>query len=243
MTAIVGIQGKGWAVIAADSMTTYDDKPYYAKGMDKAVRKGDYVFAFAGDAVAGNIAEFLWTPPKLIKTMTLDAFMQVKVLPSLREAMKEHGYEPDAVKDPNAGFDALMCLNGVIYEIDEEYMWSRDDRGLYAVGSGGSLALGALATGFSKNSMKAAEFAARRAIKISADYCIGVGGDVKVITQKGNIMATMKKAAPSKKAAYAAYEKTEPKAQKKIELKKGESKAQVKKEVAKGMSMLKKKGK
>ena len=236
MTAIVGIQGKGWAVIAADSMTTYDDKPYYAKGMDKAVRKGDYVFAFAGDAVAGNIAEFLWTPPKIIKTMSLDAFMQVKVLPSLRDAMKEHGYEPDATKDPNAGFDALMCLNGVIYEIDEGYMWSRDDRGLYAVGSGGSLALGALATGFSKNSMKAAEFAARRAIKISADYCIGVGGDVKVITQKGIIMAT-------KKAAYAAFEKKEPAKQKKVELKKGESKAQVKKEVAKGMSMLKKKGK
>jgi len=224
MTAIVGIQGKGWAVIAADSMTTYDDKPYYAKGMDKAVRKGDYVFAFAGDAVAGNIAEFLWTPPKIIKTMPLDAFMQVKVLPSLRDSMKEHGYEPDAIKDPNAGFDALMCLNGVIYEIDEEYMWSRDDRGLYAVGSGGQLALGALATGFSKNSMKAAEFAARRAIKISADYCIGVGGDVKVITQKGNNMPAMKKKALSpamKKKAYAMAEKAEPKSEKAKEMKKG----------------------
>ncbi len=222
MTAIVGIQGKGWAVIAADSMTTYDDKPYYAKGMDKAVRKGDYVFAFAGDAVAGNIAEFLWTPPKLIKTMPLDAFMQVKVLPSLRDAMKEHGYEPDVNKDPNAGFDALICVNGVVYEIDEEYMWSRDDRGLYAVGSGGHLALGALATGFSKNSMKAAEFAARRAIKISADYCIGVGGDVKVITQKGNDMAAMKKLSPAmKKKAYAMAEKVESKPAKAKELKKG----------------------
>ena len=231
MTAIVGIQGKGWAVIAADSMTTYDDKPYYAKGMDKAVRKGDYVFAFAGDAIAGNIAEFLWTPPKLIKTMQLDAFMQVKVLPSLRDAMKEHGYEPDAVKDPNAGFDALMCLNGVIYEIDEQYLWSRDDRGLYSVGSGGQLALGALATGFSKNSIKAAEFAARRAIKISADYCIGVGGDVKVITQKGNNMPAMKKKAASpamKKKAYAMAEKAESRTAKAKELKKG-------------MSMLKKK--
>ena len=222
MTAIVGIQGKGWAVIAADSMTTYDDKPYYAKGMDKAVRKGDYVFAFAGDAIAGNIAEFLWIPPKIIKTMPLDAFMQVKVLPSLRDAMKEHGYEPDSIKDPNAGFDALMCLNGVIYEIDEEYMWSRDDRGLYSVGSGGALALGALATGFSKNSMKAAEFAARRAIKISADYCIGVGGDVKVITQKGNDMAAMKKLSPAmKKKAYAMAEKAESKPAKAKELKKG----------------------
>lgn len=47
----------------------------------------------------------------------------------------------------------------------------------------------------------------------------------------------------TKKAAYAAYEKTESKAQKKLELKKGESKAQVKKEVAMGKAMLKKKGK
>jgi len=54
-------------------------------------------------------------------------------------------------------------------------------------------------------------------------------------------MAAAKKI--TKKAAYAAYEKTEPMATKKKELKKGESKAQVKKEVAKGMSMLKKKGK
>jgi ATP-dependent protease HslVU (ClpYQ) peptidase subunit len=193
MTAIVGIQGKNWAVIAADSMTTYDDKPYYAKGMDKVIRKGDYVFAFSGDAIAGNIAEFLWTPPKAVRTMSTDAFMQIKVLPSLREAMKEHGYEPDTIKDPDAGFDALICLDGIIYEVDEDYLWSRDDRGLYAVGSGGALALGALATGFSKNSIKAAEFAARRAIKISADYNISVGGDVKVITQKGKQNGSSKK--------------------------------------------------
>ena len=241
MTAIVGIQGKGWAVIAADSMTTYDDKPYFSKSFEKVTRKGDYVFAFAGDAIAGNIANFIWTPPKFIKTVTTDVFVQTKVLPSLRDVLKDNGYEPDTTKNPDAGFDALICINGTIYEIDQDFLWSRDDRGLYAVGSGGSIALGALATGFSKNSMKAAEFAARRAIKISADYTISVGGDVKVITQKGNEMAAMKKI--TKKAAYAAYEKTEPKAQKKLELKKGESKAQVKKEVAKGMSMMKKKAK
>ena len=239
MTAIVGIQGKGWAVLAADSMTTYSDKPYFSKSFEKIVRKGDYVFGFAGDAVAGNIANYLWNPPKPVKTMTTDAFMQVKVLPSLREVMVENGYIPDTNKDPDAGFDALICLNGIVYEIDEDYLWSRDDRGLYAVGSGGAVALGALATGFSKNSFKAAEFAARRAIKISADYTISVGGDVKVITQKGNDMAGK----ITKKAAYAAYEKTEPKAQKKLELKKGESKAQVKKEVSMGKAMLKKKGK
>jgi hypothetical protein len=107
--------------------------------------------------------------------------------------MKDNGYEPDTIKDKDAGFDALICLNGIIYEVDQDYLWSRDDRGLYAVGSGGSLALGALATGFSKNSIKAAEFAARRAIKISADYNISVGGDVKIITQRGNTNGNGKK--------------------------------------------------
>jgi len=224
MTAIVGIQGKGWAVIAADSMTTYDDKPYFSKSFEKVTRKGDYVFAFAGDAIAGNIANFIWTPPKFIKTVTTDVFVQTKVLPSLRDVLKDNGYEPDTTKNPDAGFDALICINGTIYEIDQDFLWSRDDRGLYAVGSGGSIALGALATGFSKNSMKAAEFAARRAIKISADYTISVGGDVKVITQKGNEMPAMKKKALSpamKKKAYAMAEKAESKPQKAKELKQG----------------------
>lgn len=185
MTAIVGIQGKGWSLIAADSLTTYDDKPYYAKGQDKVHKKGDYVFAFAGDAIAGNIAYYLWNPPKYIKTVPTDIFMQTKVLPSLREVMQDNGYVVDTTKDKEAGFDALLSLNGVIYEIDQDYLWSRDDRGLYAVGSGGAIALGALAAaGMSKNSSKSADAVARRAIKISADYNISVGGDIKVIVQR-----------------------------------------------------------
>jgi len=223
MTAIVGIQGKGWAVIAADSMTTYNDKPYYSKDINKVVRKGEYVFAFAGDAIAGNIAEFLWNPPKLIKTMSLNAFVQSKVLPSLRWTMLEQGYSPDKTKDSDFGFDALLCLNGIIYEIDESFMWSRDDRGLYSVGSGGDIALGALATGFNRTSIKSAESAARKAIRISADYTISVGGNIKVITQKGNNMAmAKKKITPAmKKKAYAMQEKAEPKATKAKEMKAG----------------------
>ena len=50
-------------------------------------------------------------------------------------------------------------------------------------------------------------------------------------------MAAAKKITKAK--AYAAFEKTEPKATKKMELKKGESKAEVAKEVKKGMSILK----
>lgn len=239
MTAIVGIQGNGWALLAADSMTTYDDKPYYAKGQEKIIKKGDYIFAFAGDAIAGNIATYLWHPPKFIKSMHIDNFMQSKVLPSLREVMADNGYYASK-EDKESGFDVLICLNGVIYECDHDYLWSRDDRNLYAIGSGGAVALGAIAAGgYTKSSIKSAEFAARRAIRISAEYNIGVGGDIKVISQKrkANIMAM------NKAKAYKAYEKTESKSMKKAEMKKSEGKKEKAREVKKGMSILKKKGK
>jgi hypothetical protein len=48
----------------------------------------------------------------------------------------------------------------------------------------------------------------------------------------------MAKMSPKMMKAYSAYEKTEPKAMKKKELKKGETKAQKAKEVKKGMHMM-----
>ena len=100
MTAIVGIQGKGWAVLAADSMTTYTDKPYVAKGCDKIVKINEYLVAVAGDAIAGDILNNLWQPPKVIKTQDPDRFMMIRVLPSIKQTLTEAGYDP-APKNKN----------------------------------------------------------------------------------------------------------------------------------------------
>jgi ATP-dependent protease HslVU (ClpYQ) peptidase subunit len=43
-----------------------------------------------------------------------------------------------------AGWDALICFNGKLYQVSDDYGYMRDDRGLYGIGSGGGLALGAL---------------------------------------------------------------------------------------------------
>ena len=182
MTAIVGIQLKNAAVIAADSRITYNDKPYVAKGIEKVITKGDYVIAFAGDDQAANIAQYMWNPPKLSRTMSSDKFMMSKVLPSLRKAMVENGYNPDN-DDKDAGFDALISINGIIYEISHQYTFSRDDGGFYAVGSGGSLALGAVAM-IEPKTIKEAEEVATKAIQISANYNTTVGGDTQVVIQR-----------------------------------------------------------
>jgi ATP-dependent protease HslVU (ClpYQ) peptidase subunit len=184
MTAIVGIQGKGWAVLASDSMVSYDDKPFYARGMDKVITRNEYAWAFAGDALAGDITTHFWKPPKVNKTMSTDNFFMTKVIPSLKQCLTKNGYVVDK-EDKEAGFDALVLVNGTIYQTETTYGWMRDDKGLYAIGSGGRTALGVVAALTANEcTMKVAEEIAEKAIKISSDYNIYVGGDVQITTQR-----------------------------------------------------------
>lgn len=186
MTAIVGIQGKGWCVLAADSMTTYTDRPYVAKGYDKIVKVGEYLIAVAGDAIAGDILNNLWQPPKVIKTQDPDRFMMIRVLPSIKQTLTEAGYEvaPKTKPDDDVGWDALLCFNGKLYQISDDYGYMRDDRGLYGIGSGGGLALGALvALGTETITHAKAASAAKKSINIAIQYNIWCGGIASIKTQ------------------------------------------------------------
>jgi ATP-dependent protease HslVU (ClpYQ) peptidase subunit len=186
MTAIVGIQGKGWAVLGADTMTTYTDRPYVAKGCDKIVKIGEYLVAVAGDAIAGDILNNLWQPPKVIKTQDPDRFMMIRVLPSIKQTLTEAGYDsaPKNNKDDDAGWDALVCFNGKIYQVSDDYGYMRDDKGLYGIGSGGAIALGALAAmDMERRTHAKAASAAKKAINISIQYNIWCGGTANIKTQ------------------------------------------------------------
>lgn len=186
MTAIIGVQGKGWAVLAADSVTTYSDRPYVAKGWEKIVKVGDYLLAVAGDATAGDILNHLWQPPKPVKTADTDKFIISKLLPSIRQVLTEHGYDPNPAnkKDDDAGWDALIAFNGKIYQLTDDYGFMRDERGLYAIGSGGATALGAIAAMDAdlRTHTKAAS-AAKKAINIAIQYNVWCGGSANVKTQ------------------------------------------------------------
>jgi len=186
MTAIVGIQGKGWAVIAADSMTTYTDRPYVAKGCDKIVKVGEYLVAVAGDAIAGDILNNLWQPPKVIKTQDPDRFMMIRVLPSIKQTLTEAGYDPTpkGKNDDDAGWDALICFNGKLYQVSDDYGYMRDDKGFYGIGTGGGLALGALVSMESETKTHAkATGVAKKAINIAIQYNIWCGGTASIKTQ------------------------------------------------------------
>ncbi len=188
MTAIIGIQCKDGAVLAADSRTTYDDRAYHSPSIEKIIEKSGYAFAFAGDGAAANVAKHLWMLPRLPKTANVDDFVMTKLLPTLRDACNKHGYTPDK-SDANSGFQALIIVNGVIYQIDHEYDYVQDDTGHYAIGSAGKIGLGVLHA-LAKPTMKTTEALplAKKAIEASIKYDLSAGGNITSLAMKKKVV-------------------------------------------------------
>ena len=97
--------------------------------------------------------------------------MIAKAMPSLRKCLTDNGYnfeeETNKSKDgPRCQF--LMAVGGEIFDIDEDLSVSRNDKDMYAIGSGSSYALGALAAGADIN--RAMEIAAELTAFTSGPY-------------------------------------------------------------------------
>ena len=161
MTTLLGIQGDGFALVAADTQVTAFDgsgfgyqKSYLGSGQSKIATNGKYILGAAGDVRAINILHHAFQPPAPpvgLKGRKLDAFITAKFIPALRACFDLHGYSPLELsrdsKDNNSaqqGSALMVVANAVIYIIDEDYSWASESSMLYAAGTGAPYALGAL---------------------------------------------------------------------------------------------------
>ncbi len=157
MTTIVGIQGDGYAVIAADSrISSFDDKgsayQYSTLGgtTSKISANGKYLIGAAGDVRAINLLQHAFhppVPPATLKGKKLDAFITTKLIPAIRDCFDHHGYSSSEKESQHiAEHDStiVLAVNGCIYIIEGDYSWTPDSNGYYAAGTGAPYALGAL---------------------------------------------------------------------------------------------------
>jgi ATP-dependent protease HslVU (ClpYQ) peptidase subunit len=176
MTTLAAYQGDGWAVIGADSRASDENGRVMDLATPKIVKNGEYLIAVSGASRGGNIAQFGWTPPKApnsIDHTVLDKFVTRKLIPSLRTAFIEAGY--DAKDDGDAAWqdsNLLIIFNGVIYPIFNDYSWDREARNIYYSGSGGDVALGAMvALGIEKvKTVEAAEKIVYKSVELAAKW-------------------------------------------------------------------------
>ncbi|MFN9898685.1 MAG: hypothetical protein ACK55Z_07810, partial [bacterium] len=83
----------------------------------------------------------------------------VKAMPSLRKCLTDNGYTFDDDKKDGMRFQFLMSVGGEIFDIDEDLSVMKSEDNIYAIGSGGPYALGALHAG--AEPMQAMEIASK----------------------------------------------------------------------------------
>jgi ATP-dependent protease HslVU (ClpYQ) peptidase subunit len=198
MTTIVAVQGAGWAIVGFDSRVSYGTDTVnrvstLGRGIEKIAKNGDYLIGAAGDVRAINLLSYAFNPPKPddLIGVKLDRFMTTKFIPALRKCFEDQGY---AVKGSEEGAvhnsTVLVVVNGTIYEIDSDYAWARDTYGIYAAGSGGDYALGALHGMFGPKRelhVEKTKNIVRKALEVGARLDSGSGPPFHILSQSGPI--------------------------------------------------------
>lgn len=200
MTTIVAVQGDSFAVIGSDSrISTFDDSGFAYQvttlggGNAKVAPNGRYLIGVAGDARAINILHHAFTPPAASKSLSgsrLDAFMTKSFVPSLRQVFELHGYANPQKESSNhlAEQDSsiLVAVNGSVFVIESDYGWTSDRTGIYAIGTGGAYALGALSAlkGNRRPTVASATNQIAKALKIASDFDPYTGGPFQTFVQQ-----------------------------------------------------------
>jgi len=167
MTTIIGVQHKDGCTLVADSLVSDDSgRTWSHPDMTKLNERGDFIIGGSGEVSPCDIAQHLWNPPKLTAVDKKDVyhFMITKAMPSLRQCLKDNGYNFEEVqeKDASARFQFLMAVNGELFDIGDDLSIMRSADGFYGVGSGSPIALGALHAG--AKPQKAVEIACKLSI-------------------------------------------------------------------------------
>jgi len=161
MTTIVAIQYEDRVVMGADSLTTGDRK-YSHPTIAKISKRNNYLIGGSGLAEACDIAQHIWNPPRPTAEDRRDLyhFMISKVIPSLKKCFRDNQYDwqkTEGEKDPNFAF--LIAVGGQVFDISDDFSVMLDESGVYGVGHGSSVAIGAIHAG--SNIEQALEIAAK----------------------------------------------------------------------------------
>lgn len=186
MTTLVAIQGESWAVIAYDSRVTEDKQKIFSlpKDSGKVVKNGSYLLGAAGDLRAVNLLAHVFKPPTVGASLygaKLDKFISSSFVPELKKCFEEASYSKDGEMDSQI----MVLVNGVIYEIGVDYSWARDESGIYAIGSGGDFAIGALHATLEtrKRTLATAKALARQALMIASKMDVGTAPPIYIQVQ------------------------------------------------------------
>jgi ATP-dependent protease HslVU (ClpYQ) peptidase subunit len=186
MTTLVAVQGDGWTVLGCDSRISDEDGRFAVSKDPKIVDNNGILIASCGSSRTANILHYGYVQPKPLAKENLNNFVTSKFIPAMRKNFIDAGIdmkEDGEVAENDGGI--LISVRGELYAVQSDYSWDTDIRGVYAMGSGGDIALGALAAlGISKiTTLEQAKRIVRKAIAIAIEYDMYCSEPIHIFTQ------------------------------------------------------------
>ena len=183
MTTIIGIQGKDFVVMAADSQITEENQRTLSPKTPKIVKLNKYLLGITGDSRPGDILSYNWNPPSY-KNGDEIQFMGKYVIPSMIDALKSNGYDLDGDRKEST-FSYLLSFNAKLFSIGDDLSFLCSESGYFSAGSGGLFALGYLYSVDPKKikSIQSATLIAKKAMAISCKLDINTYPPIQIVSQ------------------------------------------------------------
>ena len=102
--------------------------------------------------------------------------MVVKFIPAMKECLEEYGWKEDK-EEKDSGFNMLFAFDGEIFDIGNDFSVLLNSDGIYGVGSGSQIAIGALYAGAS----------VEKALEIAANNDIYTSGPFQIVKQQKQV--------------------------------------------------------
>ena len=142
MTTILAIETPNRVTIACDSMASGNDVIQLEQ--PKIFENHGVTYGVAGTVRLLNELRYADLPSPE-QDDDLDEWMTRRLTPALRQLITDMGEEKNDGGEYN--LHILATTGGRVYEITGDLAWIRNTSGVYAAGSGGPFALGAISAG------------------------------------------------------------------------------------------------
>lgn len=144
MTCIIGMEHKGKVWMGGDSAGTAGNMNQRIRADKKVFVKGDFIVGFCGSFRMGDLLKHTLSIPDPKGVTDPDAFMVNQFVDALRDCLETENKKGGLNGNEKLTPSILVGFRGRLYNIEGDYQCGRPEDGFDSVGSGSSVAVGAM---------------------------------------------------------------------------------------------------
>lgn len=144
MTCIIGMEHNGKVWMGGDSAGTAGNMQQRIRADKKVFVKGEFIIGFCGSFRMGDLLKHTLELPDTVGVTDPDKFMVNQFVDTLRNVLETENKNGGLTGHDKLVPSILVGFRGRLYNVESDYQCGRPEDGFDAVGSGSSVAVGAM---------------------------------------------------------------------------------------------------